>query len=94
MKTATFLGRACEVHVKNYQNGQTALVLLDAETEELMTFATRAIDQDVPEGCVAIKDYSENEGLLDALVEADIVMPTGKTYPSGFTELIECRLLD
>lgn len=34
-----------------------------------------------------VKDYSENEGMLEALVEARIVRDTGRVVPSGYVHL-------
>jgi hypothetical protein len=47
----------------------------------------------LPPGIIAIKDYSENAGVLEALVTAGIVEPTGDTIPLGFADAHLCRLL-
>lgn len=36
---------------------------------------------------VLIKDYSEGQGMLEALTQAGIVTPTGAAVPSGFVTL-------
>jgi hypothetical protein len=41
---------------------------------------------------VLVKDYSENEGMLEFLTENNIVMYTGRTVVSGFVELHICLL--
>ena len=42
---------------------------------------------------VAIKDYSENEGILKAMVEAGIVSEPVRTVQSGFVEIPICKVL-
>ncbi len=39
-----------------------------------------------------LKNWSENEGMLDALVAAGVVKPTGQTVRSGFVEVSVCEL--
>lgn len=80
------------VRFANYRNGQRA-ILLETLDGEPWTDATRAVGQPIPADCVAIKDYSENEGLLAVLiagnvVEAVPVAPIG----SGFVTLPVHRL--
>lgn len=41
---------------------------------------------------MAIKDWSENAGLLRALTEAGVVKPTGQTVASGYVEVPICEL--
>ena len=42
---------------------------------------------------VAIKDYSENEGVLASLVAAGIVRDTGKRVASGFVQIPICEII-
>ena len=42
---------------------------------------------------VWIKEWSENEGVVQALVDAGIVELTGNAWPTGYTFAIEGRLL-
>ena len=39
-----------------------------------------------------MKDYSENAGMLDALVAAGVVAPAGRAVPSGYVELHVVRV--
>ncbi len=55
--------------------------------------ATVCIHTPPAEGCVWIKDWSENEGVFDALVAAGIIEPTGRIERSGFVTVPEGRLL-
>lgn len=56
-----------------YHNGNTALRLVDANGFPYMTATTNDSDLVLEEGEILIKDYSENRGIMDALVEAGIV---------------------
>lgn len=45
------------------------------------------------EGCVWVKDYSENEGMWDALIKAGVIESTYRTARQGFVVFKEGRLL-
>ncbi len=84
----------CVIRKCEYGNGRVALKLVDAEDGSPIATATVNLP-DVPLGKnqVLIKNYSENEGMLDALVAAGVVKPTGKTIRSGYVEVPICELL-
>lgn len=65
----------CEVHlVRDHDNGRFALELIEVGTHEPIARATCNIPEAViPYDCVIVKDYSENKGMLKALVAAGIV---------------------
>ena len=89
-----FIGFDCVVEKGEYQNGRPALQLIDANDGAPVATATVNMPGvDLEENHVFIKDYSENEGMLDALVHARIVEDTGIRMPSGFIQLPLCRLL-
>jgi len=84
-------GNECEVVFTKYADGNTAIRL----TQDGMPYATATIndpDADLLENEVIIKNYSENEGILEALEEAGIVQ---SLYPLsyGFTTAIVCKVL-
>jgi hypothetical protein len=95
-----FLGFECELQKGLYDNGRTALQLVDKETQEPIVRATVNMIELSDEGfntivtnqkckkenLLLIKDWSENEGILDALVKNNIVIPTGLKVPNGFIE--------
>ena len=70
------------------RNGGIALDCFVAETGEPYCIAT----VDIPEVPITengksyafIKNWSENEGILESLISAKIVEPTGMKYPTGF----------
>ena len=84
----------CKVHKGTYPNGRTAIQLYDAEIGDPIATATVNIpDEPLPDNHVFIKNWSENEGILDSLVEADYVKPTGRTVNTGYVTAIEAELL-
>lgn len=56
-----------------YENNNIAIQLVDENTKELVAVATTntGFKDDFPE--VQIKDYSENEGMWQALVDAGVI---------------------
>lgn len=71
------------------------LQLVDANNGELIATATVNLPETpLEDGEVFIKDYSENEGMLDALVEAGVVEDTGRRVLSGFVSIPVCRILE
>lgn len=80
------------VRFARYRNGQRSIRLETPEGESWLD-ATRAVGCTLPTDCVAIKDYSENEGVLALLVKAGVLEPHPlDTIPSGFVELPVHRL--
>jgi hypothetical protein len=75
MKKVNFYGVECNVQFNEYENGRTAILLMEGGTRYAVATVN---DPDVPleSNQVLIKDYSENSGILDALVSAEIVTRT------------------
>lgn len=75
-----------------YADGSPALRLWG--DEGLIATATVFLaGQPAAEGCVWIKDWSENSGMLATLIAAGVIEPTGRTAASGFVVAHEGRLL-
>ena len=85
----------CDVYFTKYRdNNRVAILLQDKETGE--PYATASVNlphQTLKSDEVAIKDYSEGEGMLDDLVAAGIVEDTGKAVGSGYVMIPIARLL-
>lgn len=76
-----------------YSDGSVALRANTFIGEQLFT-ATVALEGRVPEpGNVFIKNWSENEGVLECLIDQGIISEPIATHPTGFTEAHECKLL-
>lgn len=77
----------------SYPNGRPALQLIDTEDGQPVTVATVNMPEvSLEDGEVCVKNYSENEGMLDWLVENDLVQDTGKRVGSGYVQIPIVRL--
>ena len=77
------------------QNGNNALMIVetverDAKEFEVEVYCMCSVNPGVlvPENCLAVKDYSENAGMVEFLKAEGIIEgdPVGK-IPSGFVEI-------
>ena len=94
MKTVKFREWDCTIKFAKYGNGRTAIQLVDSETyEPICTATVNVVDEDLLDGFVHIKNYSENEGILHTLSSAGIIHDTGLTVPCDHTEANVCQLL-
>lgn len=76
------------VKLGKYSNGRVAIHLDDVN--DGYPYATASVNVDhvlLADDEVLIKDYSENEGMLDFLVKNNIVTPTPNGVQSGFVWL-------
>lgn len=88
----------CKVVFGKYHNGNTTIQLVADEFDEfpgepIATASVNLEDGVVGEGKVAIKDYSENEGMLDVMIEAGIVSTPVRLEMRGFVTIPICKLL-
>lgn len=90
MKKVFFRGEELSVEVLEYTNGGNALRLVDAEgcPYAVATVWLEGLGNDE----VAVKDYSENVGMLESLLEGDVVYFPHRLISSGFVEIPVCRL--
>jgi len=91
----------CELMVSSYRadKNQVALLFLEYspnvlnDDQEVVLTATVYVEGLNPDE-VAIKDYSENEGVLNTLLANDIVEPPHRVIQSGYVNLPICKLKD
>jgi len=84
IKTKYYEG-ACVIEKHRYSNGRLALQLHDPETwENIMTATVNLPDHHLDENRVLIKNWSENEGILEALQQAGVVSETEYLVPTGY----------
>lgn len=82
------------LHVQRYSNNRIAIECLDPNDGEPIAVATVNLpDEHLGENEVFIKDYSENEGMLNSLMEAGIVSAPIDMVQSGFVQIPKCKLL-
>jgi len=90
----TFRNWNCKLHFRKYGNDRTALILTDVEDGSPVATATINIPEfPLAKEYVIIKDYSENEGMLDALMKAGVVGKPTRFVQSGFVTCPVCKLL-
>ena len=90
----SFWGNKCKVHIAQYSNKRIALELLDINDNTSIAIATVNLPNiDLQKDEVAIKNYSENEGILDILINAEIISKPLYSVKSGFIDIPICKLL-
>ena len=90
-KTVKFMGEELTPVLGQYANGQTSIQLIDQDGMPFMT-ASVAHDVNIADDCVIIKNYSENEGILQALIEAGIIEKPFCEIPVNFVTLYVAKL--
>lgn len=83
----------CSLIFGQYENNKPAIRLIDAVTHEPVATATvfiNGVKLDKDE--VIIKDYSENEGMLQCLIDAGIISEPRRWVKTGFVTCPICRL--
>ena len=92
-KVVKFLGEELTPVMNRYANGQNAIQLVDSDGMPFMT-ASVAHDINIADDEVIIKNYSENEGILEALIEAGIIEKPFAEIPVNFVTLYVAALVD
>jgi hypothetical protein len=93
--TVKFLGYRCEVLFGEYSNGRTAIELVIKKTGEPMAVASVNLPyHHLESNEVAIKNYSENQGVLDVLIAANIISQPVRFIQTGFIEAPICKLIN
>jgi len=106
MKQVMFSGYNCNVHFGVYSNGRIAIELRNAEpieeqgytippnSERIATATVNVVDLErLADDEVLIKDYSENEGMFNALKDAGIISDPLSLEKTGFVAVPRCKLL-
>lgn len=81
------------VEVCKYRNGQNAIELVDMGHNEPFMTASVSVEIELKADEVAIKDYSENQGILSELIKNGVVSKPHKVINSGFVTIPICKLL-
>lgn len=82
----------CYIRTGYYVNGNTALQLFSRNDHEPIAVATINLYEKLPQNQAYIKDYSENEGMLELLIEAGIVTRVIGFKNSGYITAPLCEL--
>lgn len=79
---------------QKYHNGRPVIEFYETETgEPYLTATTNISDAILPPDVILIKDYSENEGVLEFLEKNNIVEFTGDYIHTGWVGIPICKLL-
>lgn len=91
-KSFLFNGDMLNAVITKYDDGSDAIIL---ETADGVPYGTASVNPRgrVPSGFVAIKDYSENIGILEALIYAQIVSQPEFYIRTGYVEVPVCKIL-
>lgn len=99
VKSVIYKGWHCDLLKSYYAHGnRVALCLVAGEKDEcpgepVSTCTVNLPDEPLGEGEVFIKDYSENEGMVEFLVKEGVVEKTGREVRSGYIAVPVCKLL-
>lgn len=93
MKTFRWLDTDCCLDLSHVYvaSGRPSIRVITAELDEPMAAASTNLDIPLGPDEVAIKNWSENEGLLEVLIAHGIVDSPHRTVPSGYVDVPICR---
>jgi hypothetical protein len=86
-KTLVYKQNEMILSVNTYKDKSLALSLTDAETGEPWSTLTVCIDYPMPYGVAAIKNYSENEGMLQWLIENNLIRTLLGSERTGYVSV-------
>jgi hypothetical protein len=94
MKKVKFKSWDCIVSFGSYSNGRTAIRLMDAlDGAPVATATVNVPDAKLEKDEVVIKNWSENAGILRALIEHNVVLDTGKKVRCGVVSGYVCKVI-
>lgn len=95
MNTIKFKKWECFVDMTGrYDTGIRAIDLVEKDTGDLIARATVNIPGEfVPSGHVLIKNWGENEGVKEALMNAGVIGPEVNSVPAGYVRATLHKLL-
>jgi hypothetical protein len=87
-------GQRHDLYFANYSDGmRTALILMTKQHEVAMIATVNVPEEHIEEDEVIIKNYSENEGILDVLIDAGIISKPLRSVEVGYALVHICKLL-
>ncbi len=89
--TVEFSEWKCQVMMEKYHSGGISLRLVD-ETGPVARATVNIPGAAIAEDQILVKDYEENEGVLQALITAGLLTDTGQTLRSGNQQLHVAQL--
>ena len=98
-KPIEFQGYKCAIKTAEYihklaGHRSIAIILVDADNDEELFYATANMPNETLDyNEVVIKDYSENEGMLHALIMAKIITVPERYTKTGMLPICKLRIL-
>jgi hypothetical protein len=93
-KIINFNGTDCVLEFGKYTNEVTAIQLIEKDTGFPFATATVNFPDKLELDEIAIKNWSENYGILEVLLENDIITPPHRFIWSGYVKVPVCKLKD
>ena len=91
-KEIVFRKETLTVEIGKYrQNNRKSITLMTKKGEPFMVASVNINELDVAENEVLIKNYSENEGIYEALMEANVIKKAKQIYQTTFAEFHLCE---
>lgn len=81
------------VRRESYPDGSPRIQIYDSSDGTPYATATSRIESDLQEGEVAIKNWSENEGILEFLTEYKFIEKPHRFVEQGFVRVPICKLI-
>lgn len=96
--SARYIKQSALIDIACYMDGSPAWVLKSEFGEPLAraTVCMMDFNREPDAGCIFVKDYSENEGMAQALVEAGLVEPPHEYIDAGLAVagVAHCRVIE
>jgi len=94
-KNVVFAGFNCFIKIRPYNSGRIYMTLHDIEDNMQVARVTLDIDT-IPhiDNLIIVKDYSENEGMYKALLDAKVILPCERKYVLTQNQLALICFLD
>lgn len=93
MKTIQYKSYECTLEITKYHDPQNIAIVLHS-IQGPVAKATINLEVKLRDGLVAIKDYAENEGMLQTMIDAGVVSEPIETVDlSPWAQAHICRLL-
>lgn len=94
MNKVTFLGEECNVMISRFAStDRIALYLEDSMGCPMTRISVNMPDAEMADDETAIKNHSENEGILQILIDAGIVSEPVRYIKGGWVEFPVCKVL-
>lgn len=89
-----FQGVVCTLYLQRYENRRLCIRLIDSDDTPYACATVNVPEAELARDEVLVKNWSENRGILAALLKAGVVKDTGRTVTTGHAKANVVRLMD